>query len=72
MIKRPNFIVETMGGRNLDANHLTIGWDVGWNISFICSGVITIIPIEFVKEIRFSKEGSMHCNECDGPIPNRG
>lgn len=70
--KRPAFTVEMNGGINYDANHLTICWDNGWVVAFISSGTMERVPVEMIKEIRFSKNGADYCNECDGPIPNRG
>lgn len=73
-MKRPGFTVEDVIGRNFDANHLMICWDRdhhGWVVSFICSGTLERIPIGGIKEIRFSKDGSTYCNECDNPIPER-
>jgi len=66
------FTVETNVGVNFDANHLAICWDHGWVISFICSGVLQRIPVDAIKKIRFAEVGADYCNECDGPVPERG
>jgi len=71
-MKRPGLTVETTDGKSFDANHLAICWDHGWSISFICSGCLTNIPVELIKEVEFTKEGPTYCNECDGPVPTRG
>ncbi len=71
-MKRPGFRLETKFGVSFDANNLIICWDRGWIVSFICSGVLQRISANEIKEIHFTEEGPTFCNECDGPIPNRG
>lgn len=70
-MKRPGFTVETNVGVNFDANHLSICWDCGWVVSFICSGILERIPADGIKEIRFVQEGPDYCSECDGKILER-
>lgn len=72
-MNRPGFTVETTDGKNFDANHLTICWDHGWIVTFICSGILEQITSERIKEVRFANQykGPSYCNECDGPIPFR-
>ena len=71
-MKRPGFTVETTGGINYDANHLMICVHDGeWVVTLICSGGLTMVPADRIKEIRFSKEGPTYCNECDNPLMER-
>ncbi len=70
-VNRPGFTVEDKRGRNFDANHISYSWHGGWVVSFICSGVMEILPVDEIQAIRFSKDEAYYCNECDGPVPTR-
>lgn len=58
-MNRPGFTVEKKNGINFDANHIFYSWKSGkgWCMFFVCSGSIEEIPVEEVKEVRFSPYG---------------
>ena len=69
------FTIEDKEGVSYDASHIFCVRKslTGWFIYFICSGCLEEVPIEDVKEIRFSP-GSVigFCDERDRPYQKWG
>mgnify|MGYP001614168893 FL=1 len=70
-MSRPSFTIIDNRDISYDGNHLAFVTEDGtgrWMFSFVCSGHMTLLPVDELKEIRFSAEGTYWCGVCEQPL----
>lgn len=67
LVETGGFSVTLNDGRSYSANHMSVAFRREYDypsITFICSGVLMVFPLEMVASVELLK-GVQHCNECD-------